>query len=374
MKVAIIANADKIDGGSYTYERNILNLVTEFKRKSEIEFIVFNIRANFKTKIEDFFSFLRSTILGYTILKFLRLNLSYFEKKLIEEDFDLIYFVSPNPKALGIKMLPIITTVWDLGHRDLPQFPETGLGGNFELREYFLERTVIKSFRVICDSEVTKNKISKIYGVEGSRIFALGLPLNIDDEKFRNKSIFQNEKKEKYFVYPANFWKHKNHLILLEAFKIFLNYYSDTKLLFIGSDKGNLGSIIKQIRRVEIEEYVKILGYVKESEKNEYLFNSIAILMPTLLGPTNYPIYEGILMGKKVIASNVHSKSCIQESGSQICFVNPFDPDEWASEMVNARTKVLNLGFRKYLMESEIKNKSESFSDFFISIKRNLMQ
>jgi len=185
--------------------------------------------------------------------------------------------------------------------------------------------------------------------------------------------MFQNEKKEKYFVYPANFWKHKNHLILLEAFKIFLNYYSDTKLLFIGSDKGNLESIIKQIRKVEIEEYVKILGYVKESEKNEYLFNSVAILMPTLLGPTNYPIYEGILMGKKVIASNVHSKGCVQEAGSQICFVNPFDPDEWASEMVKARTKVLNLGFRKYLMESEIKNKAESFSDFFISIKRNLM-
>ena len=373
MKVAIVVNSDKIDGGSYTYERNILYLINKIERKSGIEFVIFNCKKNFKTKIEEIFAFFRSTILGYAILKSLSLNISSFEKKLIKKDFNLIYYVSPNTKALGIKMLPIITTVWDMGHRDLPQFPETGLGGNFELREYFLKKTVIKSFRIICDSEITKNNISKIYGVDESRILALGLPLNIDKEILDNKSIFQNEKNARYFLYLANFWKHKNHLVLIQAFKIFLNYYTDTKLLFVGSDKGNLDSICEQIERLGIEEYVEIIGYVNESDKYKYLFNSVAILMPTFLGPTNYPIYEGILMGKKVIASNIHSKSSIQESDSQICFLNPLEPDDWAREMVKARAQIFNLGIRKSLMESEIGNKAGLFLDFLNTVKISLM-
>jgi glycosyltransferase involved in cell wall biosynthesis len=373
MKVAIVANSGEMDGGSHTYEKNILHLINEVKKRSDIQFEIYYTRVNYKIKIEDFFSFLRSTIFGFAILKFLRLNLSRFEKELIKKNIDLVYFVSPNAKVLGIKMLPIITTVWDMGHRDLPQFIETGLGGNFELREYFLEKTAIKSFRIICDSESTRSRISRIYGVDDSRILKLGLPLIIEKEILENKLIFANNTGEKYFIYPANFWKHKNHIMLLDAFKIFLNYHDDTKLILIGSDKGNLESVQDHVKELEIKNFVEIFGYVNEIDKYKYLYNSIAILVPTLLGPTNYPIYEGILLGKKVIASSIHAQSSTQDFNADVCFVNPLDPDEWAREMLKARSTILNSGLKISLMEQEIENNVDLLLELFNSAKRNLL-
>ena len=88
---------------------------------------------------------LRSGFAGYAFLKLLRKRLSSFEKKLLKAGVDFVYFASPNAVALGIIDLKIVSTVWDLGHRDLPEFPEMRADRKFEEREHYFSRILPKS-------------------------------------------------------------------------------------------------------------------------------------------------------------------------------------------------------------------------------------
>ena len=72
---------------------------------------------------------IRKKILDKYLFKFLKKIEKYspFEKKLIAHQIDLVYFLSPTSLALSLEKLNYITTLWDLCHRDNPEFPEVRL-------------------------------------------------------------------------------------------------------------------------------------------------------------------------------------------------------------------------------------------------------
>ena len=55
-----------------------------------------------------------------------------------------------------------MTTVWDLAHRDDPEFPEVRWGNHFEERENHYRTTLPRAVAVIVDSEVGKDNVVKM--------------------------------------------------------------------------------------------------------------------------------------------------------------------------------------------------------------------
>src|SRR5207248_10035221 len=111
-------------------------------------------------------------------------------------------------------------TVHDLQHRRLPQFFSLG---RRMLRDWLYRRAAGTGDGIVCETEYVKNDIVDCYGVSIERIHVVPCPppryvlnASVDDstlETVRAKYRIPHG----YIFYPAQFWRHKNHLVLVDS-------------------------------------------------------------------------------------------------------------------------------------------------------------
>lgn len=343
--IALVHSSDIHSGGASRYETSLRELLTNLSEEMGFELRNYYKKERGARKLsgdrlsksgsrysfgltEKFAIWMIRSAPGRELLRVLGRNNLKFERRLKREGVDLVYFASPNAFAMGLTETPFITTVWDLGHRDLPQYPEMSTRGRWELREEYYRATVPKSLFVLTDSATTGNKLQQIYGLGQNSWVALGLlprkPLAkpLPDFSFDNSSY-------QFVYYPANKWAHKNHRVLLQALSTLRAGGSKVKLVLTGVDKG-FGTILDGlISELEIEDLVIDLGFRSDEEVAWLMLNSIAVVMPSLLGPTNLPPLEAELLGVPAIVSDAHFFD--GDKSASITVVEALDPECWAS-------------------------------------------
>ena len=316
IKVALIVLNDLGSGGAYNYESGVIKDLV-LAEKSPFEFLIFaphKLVGATKQRFPDlgvrpyrsgllimFFLSLRSSLQGYKLLKTVGLRYGRLERSLVRENVSLAYFLAPNALVLDLVDTPTINTVWDLGHRDIPEFIEITGDRHFEERELFYRHALPKSFRVVVDTERTSERIQSIYGVLKDRVIIGGLAAirpSVPEARSQAASPF--------FLYPAQFWPHKRHVMLLEAFRIVCNQHPDCKLIFTGSDKGNLNHVMDVAKNFDIASRVEFKGFVDASELAGLMKDAHCVVFPSQLGPSNLPPLEAALIGTKSLISNVH--------------------------------------------------------------------
>lgn len=247
-----------------------------------------------------------------------------------EQGLDLVYFASPNSLALEQMTVPFIFTMWDLGHRELPEFPEFR-GRTWEQREALYKVALPRSFHVFTDSQTTGLSIEKHYGVRSDRWSPLGLTFPLGE---REGFIPTHEVPGGvYFFYPAKRWAHKNHLVLIDAMEIVLQELPDARLVLTGNPDGGGGEVVsRRIAELGLEKSVVDYGFVDARMVDLLMRNATALVMPSFLGPTNIPPLHALAVGTPAIVSDLHVfDSMIQ---SHLVTVPPDQPALWANEML----------------------------------------
>lgn len=256
-------------------------------------------------KFSSLFRYLRRTDFGFRVLSKIGLGNSRLENTLHKDGISLAYFLSPNVEATDIWSMPLITTVWDLGHRALPGIPELSANREWDHRENLFKSTVAKSAFVFTDSRNTGESLERIYGLRPERWSSIGLFPQLPE--IRDDYVLPGELEEnKYFVYPAQAWSHKNHVTILEAFARSKARLLGYKLVFTGGHGNNSKFVYESISSLQLTKDVNHLGLVPQADLWNLINYSKALLMPTLLGPTNLPPLEAALLGKQSLISDVH--------------------------------------------------------------------
>jgi glycosyltransferase involved in cell wall biosynthesis len=216
-------------------------------------------------------------------------------------------------------------TIWDLGHRDWPELPEMSSNREFEYREWRIQNIAKKATYVIVDSEVTKSNLTLLYGLKSERIVSIPFVTKIQN--------FQNtEERESFAFYPAHFWSHKNHSILLYSIQNLLEQnIKPRQLVLTGLDRGSKPFIDKLIRDLEIQDYVKYIGFVSRNELEELYKKAAVTVMPSLLGPTNLPPLESLSHGCPVVVSENGSTNL--DKYDSVIVLNPLDLEAWSNVM-----------------------------------------
>jgi glycosyltransferase involved in cell wall biosynthesis len=146
-----------------------------------------------------------------------------------------------------------------------------------------------------------------------------------------------SSKTEQFFLYPAQFWPHKRHVLLLEAFKIVCEQNADCKLILTGSDKGNLKHIVQRAKTLGISERIKFMGFVDSPKLATLMQNALCLVFPSQLGPSNLPPLEAAMLGTRSLISNVHSDPML--SHSLITIVPSQNAEDWAEAMLHILTE-----------------------------------
>ena len=261
------------------------------------------------------------------VLDLVGIKVTSLERKLLSLDVDLVYFASPNPLALGLRKTPFVTTVWDLGHRDLPEFAEFSSDGRWDEREMYYSETAPSSVAIITDSDDTGAKLAKYYGVSVDRCFAVGLLPEVRSDGDTNESTPNNP----FIYYPANKWMHKNHSTLLNAISILRSRGVPIQLVLTGANMGAETTMAKEILELGIQDLVIDKGFVDDNVVDQLYRTCSALAMPSLLGPTNLPPLEALLHGKPVVVSDVHQLNDL--AGYPVYEALATSAEDWADKL-----------------------------------------
>ncbi|MDB2332747.1 glycosyltransferase family 4 protein [Amylibacter sp.] len=323
----------------------------------------------FRRSFDDLFSSLNHPFL----LKLLKIFYKHtkLEKMFMKQQIDLVYFVSPSFLSQHLEITNYIATIWDLCHRDNPEFPEVRIDRQFERREKNYNIFLPKATAIITDSEIGKNNCLRRYGLDEDRVYvipfqaAYGLSECIRKESKTNITVKEQYKLDcEYVFYPAQLWAHKNHFYILEALDILKRKFGiKMGAIFSGGDQGNRQKLEKAIFDMGLQERIKFAGFVEKNELVNLYEQSISLVMPTYFGPTNIPPLEAFKFGVPVVYPD---KTGLRDQvGDAALLVDLANPESLAVKLrhlvlePSLRSEMAILG-RKKLQELESFDRSKT--------------
>ena len=359
MKVGLLFDADVKNGGSYQMSiNNLLAFKKNFEKKN-INFYVFTHENHVVlNQINIKYDIIKITLFDYIFILLKNIYIinclinkfylsSYFEKKLLKKNIHLIIFLFTSYKAFLLRRIKFTSTVLDVCHRDFQNFDEVK-GKVFFFREYLNKKVLPLSSLVITESVELKKKIIKFYKINPDKIISI---VNIPSKLIcSNNKISSNMIKKKYniksdfYFYPAQFWSHKNHILLLKVAAKLKETKNNVNFVFCGRDKGTLSFIKKKILDFKIEKNIKILDYVPDNEIFALYSICKALIMPTYFGPTNIPPVEAWSINIPVIYSSLHKN----HGKNAAIYFNP----KSVTQLINAILKLNNKRISKKLINN----------------------
>jgi len=342
LNIAFFIGSELESGGRYQCEYKVLDILKKYHKDQGINLKFYGLREKVKKDYidlnldiniikENIFQKLHryslSHLLFYYIFSKIKMGLSSIEKQLANEQIDLVYFLGPDIVSHGLTNIPYIFTLWDLGHLDILEFPEISYDGKFDIREFTNTRSLKKSYKVIVDSEWGKQNVIKKYNLDEKRIevfkFLPNIKINKTETTVRIKEKYKI--KNDYIFYPANFWAHKNHMYILKAIKILREKkHIDIDVIFSGSDQGNLEYILNKAKEFKINDLIHYIGFVPNEEMPSLYKQSLSLVMPTYLGPTNVPPLEAFAYETPVCYSDMPFFR--EQVGDSVFFMDLRDP------------------------------------------------
>ena len=179
---------------------------------------------------------------------------------------------------------PATTTIHDLQHEAYPQFFSRP---QLTYRRHVYGRSVRSSRIVITVSEHVRDDLVERLGYPAERVRVIHH--GVDHERF---TLEAGSEREPFLLYPANWWPHKNHELLLEAFALVRPARPELRLVLTGA--GHPG---------DLPEGVASLGRVRDERLADLYRTAAALVFPSLYEGFGLPPLEAMACGCPVAVS-----------------------------------------------------------------------
>ncbi len=244
------------------------------------------------------------------ILKFIfkiYLILLYLKKK---NKVDIISHYVPTPGIVSICWIP------DLQHLYLKSFFSKH---ELKRRNLLFNNYIKKADGVLVSSKDTYSNLKKNYKINKSKTYILNFVPKIDFTVIKKFKYLKNKYnlKPNYIYVPNQFWKHKNHNILVKSAILLKEKNHRVKFVVTGNpasgfDNSVYSDFVRDIAVNQVNEYFDLPGFVPYVDVINLIFHSKILLNPSLFEGWSTTVEEGKVFNKKMILSNlrVHKEQC----------------------------------------------------------------
>jgi glycosyltransferase involved in cell wall biosynthesis len=246
------------------------------------------------------------------------------------QEFGIDVFYCPfGPTNYSTPNIPTVSMVTDLLHRDYPfSIPES----EQVWRENYFRNILADADYIQCISQYTLNRFLEHYRVNKDRFFFTHLPI---DRRLEGPTPVKSE--QPYFIYPANFWVHKNHEILLIAYRIYRRSTEEPwGLVLTGSPDERSRKMEDFTKLLGLEQHVRFAGHLDEPTFARTLEGATALIYPSLHEGFGIPLLEAMRFRKPIICSKYTSVP--EVVGEAAICVDGKNPIELAAAMVHLTT------------------------------------
>jgi len=129
---------------------------------------------------------------------------------------------------------------------------------------------------------------------------------------------------ERFVLYSAQTWPHKNHVGLLEALALLRARGLAVPAVFTGQQNEFFSTIRMRVAELGLEDQVRFLGFVTPSEMQTLYRRATAVVVPSLFEAGSFPLWEAMLAGVPAACSNVTSLP--RQAGDGALLFDPRDP------------------------------------------------
>lgn len=232
-------------------------------------------------------------------------------------------FLSPYYKCPLRAPCPVVLTIHDL------LFIEY-LGRSRPVYDRVMTRLArlyaSRAAAIITDSEHARRTILSRLGLAPERVTAI--PLSVAPEfhpaPFTVDLSDRYGVRKPYVLYVGNFLPHKNLARLVQAFaRVPGHVRRDCALVLAGDDAGGRHAMIREARRLGIEQHLVVTGVVARADLPALYAGCEAFVMPSLDEGFGLPAAEAMACGAPVIASQRGSLPEVVDGAGLL--VDPFD-------------------------------------------------
>jgi glycosyltransferase involved in cell wall biosynthesis len=228
---------------------------------------------------------------------------------------DILYPFVENPwldqKAKRLRWIP------DLQVYSNPQFYSMQ---DEKRAKQAIELIVASRDPIVLSSQSTLVEFKRIFPDASNKVFvlhfAVTLPPFIHVEK--DMLVSKYSLPDKFLFLPNQFWKHKNHLLVVESLRILNSKGSKLQVVMTGKENDHRNpdhfkQLLQKIEESGLSSQIKILGFIPRAEQLKLMSISLAVLQPSLSEGWSTSIEDAKSMGKFIVASDldVHKEQLV---------------------------------------------------------------
>lgn len=230
--------------------------------------------------------------------------------------------------------LPFIFEPWDLQHLHLPE-----LFSNEEVnfRNWLYRQACEEATLVVTATRWTKADLMEQFGLPASKIAVIPrgaemvpvecAPGDID------ATLNRHQLPQRFALYPAKTWAHKNHLRLFEALADLRDKEGQVvPLVCTGKPiESSADTIQRALKSLGLTDQVFFTGFLDEGSLRHLYARAELMVFPSLFEGLGIPLLEAMASGTPTVCS---SASCMPEIGGEaVMFFDPYSVEDMAAKI-----------------------------------------
>jgi len=240
---------------------------------------------------------------------------------------DLLFcpMTAPTYAETGI---PTVSTLYDLQHVTYPWFFSAD---ELAHRVAFYRELVARVDHVVCISEFSRQAALTHLSLAAERASTVHIALHHRLAPVPAAAAWAALGRHtlppcRFAFYPANFWPHKNHRLLVTAFARFCHDHPDVPLHLVltGEPLGEAATIRTAVERMGLSQRVHLLDYVPDEVMQALWSAGEFLVFPSLYEGFGIPVLEALHLGMPVLCSR--EGSLPEVAGEDVLYFDARDP------------------------------------------------
>jgi glycosyltransferase involved in cell wall biosynthesis len=308
----------------FTYDENwiggtyyIVNLIHALKRLPESKQFFLNIYVSdlkhYQSQIAPInYSFIKPILIKrnsrlVTKIKSILARFNVSMPSMLKADCDLIF---PNPDiGMAVSHKKELYWIPDFQEKYYPKFfTEQQINARRIIYNYW----VIKKKPIVFSSKSALNDFNELYPLAKNSTYVMPFAVTLPDISAINaeKVLERFGIKKPYFICSNQFWKHKNHMVVLKAIKILKEQGQNSKIVFTGkpNDFRNplfYSQLLDYVDKNDLNNEVIFLGFIDRTDQLILMKNSKAIIQPSLFEGWSTVVEDAKALNHPIIVSDL---------------------------------------------------------------------
>ncbi|TSC66956.1 MAG: group 1 glycosyl transferase, partial [Parcubacteria group bacterium Gr01-1014_73] len=196
---------------------------------------------------------------------------------------------------------------------------------------WYHKRSLRRTDHIIAVSHSTKNDTVKFFGVSPDKISVVYHGFKKICELPEQAIVLP----EKFFLFAGTMKERKNVLNIIKAYKLFVEKQPEVleRLVLGGKNEGEYYEMLRRfVVKNNLTDKVFFTGHLNENQLSFAYLRATALIFPSLVEGTGFPILEAMSCGVPAITSNIFGPAELGANGAAI-LINPHEPKEIAEAM-----------------------------------------